>query len=72
MSKYIKHAEAEKMFLEEINKVGVVSFICMAEGRFDYYQLKLANGRTRYWKAKNGDFESRLNMIMSKEQFENT
>lgn len=60
MSKYIKIAEQERMFLEEISKVGVQKFICMAEGKFDYYQITLTNGKTRYWKSRSMDFEEKL------------
>lgn len=64
MSKYIKVSEQKKMSLEEINKVGVLSFRCILEGNFfDYYELKLANGRTQYWKTRNSNFALELRMV---------
>lgn len=64
MAKYIKTAEQEKMFLEEISKVGVDKFVCMAEGKFDYYQITLTNGKTRWWKTKTSDFEDKLKVMI--------
>lgn len=63
MAKYIKTAEQEKLFLEEIGKVGVDKFVCMADGKFDYYQITLTNGNTRWWKTKTSDFEEKLNSL---------
>lgn len=64
MGKYIKVAEREKLFIEEINKIGIKSFIDMADGRWDYYKIELVNGKTRYWKTKDcGSFESKLRIV---------
>lgn len=63
MSKYIKVSEQEKMFLEEINKVGVIRFTCAADFKYDHYALLLANGQTRYWKTKDSDFDLKLRMV---------
>ena len=63
MSKYIKVSEQEKIFLNEVNKVGVIRFTCAADGKFDYYALLIANGQTRYWKTKDADFQSKLRIV---------
>lgn len=64
MGKYIKQSEQEKMFIDEINKIGVKSFIDMVEGKWDYYKIELINGNTRYWKTKDcKSFEEKLNIV---------
>ena len=59
----MKKSELEKMFLEEVNKIGVVRGICMADGKFDYYALLLTNGQMRYWKTQDADFELKLRKV---------
>jgi hypothetical protein len=67
----VKAEERTKLFLEEINKVGVKSSWCMYErGRY-YFQLELVNGDMRYWSIKaNGDndkeFKNKLNYVAEK------
>ena len=63
MFKYIKKAEQEKLFLEEVNKIGVVKCISMVDGKYDYYMLILADGKTRYWKTQDADFELKLRKV---------
>ena len=63
MGKYIKKSEQEKMFLDEVNEVGVIRLTCAVDGKFDYYMLQLANGRTRYWKTTDADFELKLRKV---------
>ena len=61
MGKYISIAEREQRFIDQINKIGIKSFIDMADGPWDYYEIKLVNNTTRYWRTKNGmEFESKL------------
>ena len=59
----MKKIELEKMFLEEVNKVGVVKCISAVDGKFDYYMLILADGKTRYWKTQDADFELKLRKV---------
>jgi hypothetical protein len=63
MSKYVTRKEQEKMFLEEVNKIGVVKCISMVDGKYDYYMLMLSNGITRYWKTKDSDFDLKLRKV---------
>lgn len=51
MMAYKKKADHEKEFVEMIlSKGGIDRYRCMADGRSDYYEMKLKNGEIRYWK----------------------
>lgn len=64
MLKYIKKALAEKMFLTEVNAIGIKNFAHMEYGRSEIYELRLANGVTRYWGTTNpAEFEKELRMV---------
>jgi len=63
MFKYITKAERDKLFLEEVNKIGVVKCINMVDGKYDIYAVLLANGKTRYWRTQDADFELKLRKV---------
>lgn len=66
MSKYVKYAEQEEIFLKHVNKVGVVSYLCTQDGKWNFFELRLKNTVRRFWKTKDTEtFISKLNLVES-------